>query len=148
MQATAKAAPDPRVGQQGGSMRSKVLMHTFAPLIGLALPAILMPAVPILASAQAGNIYQATLAETNQKTQEVSTEQVRRILADGSAIILDARKRLEYGAWNWDRFFTFDIHSKAKELTLTVTVLFQNQRALSSSIQLDTFGAAELALVP
>jgi rhodanese-related sulfurtransferase len=73
-------------------------MHTFAPLIGLVLSAILMLAVPILASAQAGNIYQATLAETNQKTQEVSTEQVRRILADGSAIVLDARKRSEYVA--------------------------------------------------
>jgi len=50
------------------------------------------------ACAQGGNIYQATLAEPNQKTQEVSTEQVRRILADGSAIILDTRKRSEYVA--------------------------------------------------
>jgi rhodanese-related sulfurtransferase len=52
----------------------------------------------MLASAQAGNIYQATLAEANQKTGEVSTEQVRRILADGSAIVLDTRKRSEYVA--------------------------------------------------
>jgi len=51
-----------------------------------------------MSSAQGGNIYQATLAEPNQKTQEVSTEQVRRILADGSAIILDTRKRSEYVA--------------------------------------------------
>jgi len=51
-----------------------------------------------MASAQGGNIYQATLAEPNQKTQEVSTEQVRRILADGSAIILDTRQRSEYVA--------------------------------------------------
>ena len=42
------------------------------------------------------------------ETQEVSTEQVRRILVDGSAIILDTRKRSEYvaghipGAWNLD----------------------------------------------
>lgn len=51
-----------------------------------------------MASAQGGSIYQATLAEPNQKTQEVSTEQVRRILADGSAIILDTRQRSEYVA--------------------------------------------------
>jgi rhodanese-related sulfurtransferase len=51
-----------------------------------------------MASAQGDNIYQATLAEPNQKTQEVSTEQVRRILADGSAIVVDTRKRSEYVA--------------------------------------------------
>jgi rhodanese-related sulfurtransferase len=79
-------------------MRRKALIHTFAPLVGLALPATLMLLVPILASAQAGNIYQATLSETNQRTQEVSTEQMRRILADGSAIVLDTRKRSEYVA--------------------------------------------------
>ena len=44
------------------------------------------------------SVYQATLAEPNQKTQEVSTEDVRRILADGSAILIDSRKRAEYVA--------------------------------------------------
>lgn len=48
--------------------------------------------------AQGGSIYQATLAEPHQKTEEVSTEEVRRILADGSAIILDSRKRSEFVA--------------------------------------------------
>lgn len=50
------------------------------------------------AAAQTVSIYQATLAETNQKTQEVSTEQVRRIVADGSAILVDTRSRAEYAA--------------------------------------------------
>lgn len=50
------------------------------------------------ALAQGGSIYQATLAEPNQKTQEVSTEQVRHILADGSAILVDSRSRAEYVA--------------------------------------------------
>jgi rhodanese-related sulfurtransferase len=45
-----------------------------------------------------GSILRATLEETNQKTAEVSTEDVRRILADGSAILLDSRKRSEYVA--------------------------------------------------
>lgn len=48
--------------------------------------------------AQTGSIYQATLAEANQKTPEVSTEQVRSILADRSAIVVDTRSRAEYAA--------------------------------------------------
>lgn len=43
-------------------------------------------------------ILQATLAEANQKTAEVSTEQLRRILTDGSAIVLDTRTRAEFDA--------------------------------------------------
>ena len=43
-------------------------------------------------------ILQATLGETNQKTPEVSTEQLRRILVDGSAIVLDTRTRAEFDA--------------------------------------------------
>ena len=50
------------------------------------------------AHADSLNIHQATLAEANQKTQEVSTEQLRRILADGSAIVLDTRTRAEFDA--------------------------------------------------
>lgn len=44
------------------------------------------------------DVYHATLAEADQKTPQVSTEDVRRILADGSAIVLDSRKRAEYDA--------------------------------------------------
>lgn len=44
------------------------------------------------------DIRQATFNEQNQKTAEVSTEDVRRILADGSATLLDSRKRTEYAA--------------------------------------------------
>ena len=50
------------------------------------------------AHADSLDIHQATLAEANQKTQEVSTEQLRRILADGSAIVLDTRTRAEFDA--------------------------------------------------
>jgi len=48
--------------------------------------------------APAQTILQATIGEPNQKTAEVSTADVRRILADGSAILLDTRKRAEYVA--------------------------------------------------
>ena len=87
-------------------MRQKVLMLTFALIVGIALAAIVTLSATDVADAQGCNIYQATLAEPDQKTQEVSTEQVRRILADGSAIVLDTRKHAEYvaghipGAWS------------------------------------------------
>ncbi|MFN8633970.1 MAG: rhodanese-like domain-containing protein [Chloroflexota bacterium] len=46
--------------------------------------------------AQGGSIFQATLMEANQKTQEVSTEELRQILKDGSATVFDARPHLEF----------------------------------------------------
>ena len=57
--------------------------------------------LPILASplaAQALGIERATLAEKNAKTPEVSTEQLRQILNEGSAIVLDTRSRAEFDA--------------------------------------------------
>src|SRR3954469_19714725 len=48
-----------------------------------------------LASANGLSIYQATLMEPDAKIGEVSTEQLRRMLADGSATIIDARPRAE-----------------------------------------------------
>jgi rhodanese-related sulfurtransferase len=49
-------------------------------------------------SAQDLDINRATLAEPNQKTPEVSTEALRRILADRSAIVVDTRTREEFEA--------------------------------------------------
>jgi rhodanese-related sulfurtransferase len=43
-----------------------------------------------------GNIFQATLGESGQRTAEVSTEQLRGILADRSAVVLDARPFREF----------------------------------------------------
>ena len=48
------------------------------------------------AHAQAPRIDQATLDEPNQKTREVSTEELRRILAGRSAVVLDARPYQEF----------------------------------------------------
>ena len=64
----------------------------------IGLGALVMLAVMGMASAQGGNIYQATLAEPNQKTGEVSTEELRRMLVDGSSIVVDTRRRVEYAA--------------------------------------------------
>jgi len=43
-----------------------------------------------------GNIFQATLGESGQRTAEVSTEQFRGILAESSAVVLDARPFREF----------------------------------------------------
>ncbi|MDP8923487.1 MAG: rhodanese-like domain-containing protein [Chloroflexota bacterium] len=48
------------------------------------------------ALAQTASVFQATLMEPNQKTPEVSTEELRRILDDGSAVVFDSRPHLEY----------------------------------------------------
>ena len=41
-------------------------------------------------------IHQATLMESGQKTAEVSTDELRKILADKSAVVFDARPFMEY----------------------------------------------------
>ena len=75
-------------------MLKRTLLHgaTASLVVGLTIAL----AAPGVALAQ--NVFQATLGETNAKTGEVSTEELRRILADGSAIVLDSRKRAEYVA--------------------------------------------------
>lgn len=50
------------------------------------------------AYAEGPSVYQATLGETSQKTKEVSTEQVKSILTDGSAVVLDTRSASEFEA--------------------------------------------------
>ena len=54
-------------------------------------------ALPIRFDAQTvTTIFQATLAEPNQETAEVSTDELRRILVDRSATVFDARPPKEY----------------------------------------------------
>ncbi|KRE13261.1 hypothetical protein ASE66_22755 [Bosea sp. Root483D1] len=48
--------------------------------------------------AESVDIFRATLAETGQKTAEVSTDEMRRVLADRSAIVLDTRTPAEFDA--------------------------------------------------
>jgi rhodanese-related sulfurtransferase len=48
------------------------------------------------AGAQGVNVQQGTLQEANQKTPEVSTEEMKRIVADQSAVVLDTRPYMEY----------------------------------------------------
>jgi len=50
------------------------------------------------ATAQNVSIYQATLMESEARTGEVSTDQLRQIMAEGSAILIDTRTRAEFDA--------------------------------------------------
>ncbi|MDP9199100.1 MAG: rhodanese-like domain-containing protein [Pseudomonadota bacterium] len=61
-------------------------------------PALLILAIcPLVVHAQpSADIQQATLLESDQKTKEISTEELRSILADKSAAVFDARPFKEY----------------------------------------------------
>ena len=65
-----------------------------AVVVGFALAP--MGAAAVASAQPAGTIYQTTLMEPGQKTPEVTTEALRMILADKSAIVLDTRPFLEY----------------------------------------------------
>lgn len=52
--------------------------------------------LPVLAQAPITSIFQATLQEVEPPTPEVSTDELKQILADGSALVLDTRPYLEY----------------------------------------------------
>ncbi len=62
----------------------------------LVLAAVVTLATGLARGEAPATIYQATLQEPNQKTPEVSTEELRQILADQSAIVFDARPSQEY----------------------------------------------------
>jgi rhodanese-related sulfurtransferase len=51
---------------------------------------------PTEAQSAPPSIFQTTLVEANQKTAEVSTEELQQILAAGSATVFDSRPHMEY----------------------------------------------------
>jgi rhodanese-related sulfurtransferase len=90
-----------------------------------ALAAVAVFAIP--AHAEQLGIVQATLAESNQKTGEVSTGQLRRILADGSATVLDTRARAEFDAGHIPGARHIDV--PPKERIAAVTRLVNGDKA-------------------
>jgi rhodanese-related sulfurtransferase len=58
--------------------------------------AISLPSTPVPACGQAPDIYQATLNEPGQRTSEISTEELQRLLMAGGSVLLDARPFLEF----------------------------------------------------
>ena len=67
------------------------------PKVSIALAAAILFALPLVASAEQSNVQTATLGQS-QKTAEVSTEELRRILVDGSATVFDARPFMEFAS--------------------------------------------------
>jgi rhodanese-related sulfurtransferase len=63
-------------------------------LATLALASLLLAGAHV----QAGTIQQSILGEADQKTAEVSTADLARVLASGSAVVLDTRTRAEFDA--------------------------------------------------
>ncbi|MGE3782771.1 MAG: rhodanese-like domain-containing protein [Alphaproteobacteria bacterium] len=53
---------------------------------------------PMLSFAQSPSIYQAVAGDENAKTPEISTEQMRRFVAEGGAVLIDSRSRAEFDA--------------------------------------------------
>lgn len=60
-------------------------------------------------SAHGASIDHAILGEPDQKTAEISTDHMRRILSDGSATVLDTRRRAEFDAGHIPRARHLDV---------------------------------------
>lgn len=54
--------------------------------------------VPSVAWSQTPNVLDATLSEPDLKTPDISTREMRRIVSDGSSMILDSRSKPEFDA--------------------------------------------------
>ena len=74
-------------------MRKKITLSSSCCCLAFLILAVCPPPAHAQSSA---NIHQATLMELDQKTTEVSTEEVRNILAEKSATVFDARPFKEY----------------------------------------------------
>jgi rhodanese-related sulfurtransferase len=82
------------------------------------------------ALAEGVSVYQATLAEADAKTPEVSTEHMRRIMADRSALILDTRSRAEFVAGHIPGAHNLDAPSSAHVAAVERLVSGEKSKAL------------------
>jgi rhodanese-related sulfurtransferase len=80
----------------GSTRETPMKLARISAMTASALTALIATA-PI-ADAQGISVHQATLMEKDAKTTEVSTEQLRKVLMDGSAILIDTRSRAEFDA--------------------------------------------------
>jgi rhodanese-related sulfurtransferase len=85
-------------GRTGSGLRGMLVGAVARALVaGALIGATLAPTFEVpRAFAQSANILQSTLMEPNQKTSEVTTDELRQMLADGSAVVFDARPHMEY----------------------------------------------------
>jgi rhodanese-related sulfurtransferase len=91
--AGARARVDaPRIPKEGFSAMHPRIWR----VLPVACAALLVTNVPLAAAQSTVTIMQSTLMEPNQKTAEVSTEELLRLLDDGNAVVIDARPPMEF----------------------------------------------------
>jgi rhodanese-related sulfurtransferase len=84
-----------RPNQQQITIQPSTLARQAAVILAVAI-AVSLSATGSARGESALNIFQATLMEPGQKTPEVSTEELRKILTEKSAVVFDARPYREY----------------------------------------------------
>lgn len=96
---TAMTSRHPNIGLRPARIRlgRRLAAIAVAALLGFAtMVTVSAITTPTSVLAQGGSVFQATLLEPNQKTAEVSTDELRQILTDGSAFVFDSRPHMEY----------------------------------------------------
>jgi rhodanese-related sulfurtransferase len=78
------------------SLRRRVLVLIAVLTIGVAVGYVRVAAPVANGQSDQASVMRATLMETNQKSTEISTDELQQILASGSAFVFDARPHLEY----------------------------------------------------
>lgn len=94
-QPAAAMAGNAPLGMQAMSMPMPMSMPISMPMpmpMPMGVPGFPAPTTP----ASGIGVYSVTLEEPNQSTPEISTNELRRILSQGSAYVFDTRTRLEY----------------------------------------------------
>ena len=71
------------------------------------------------ARGETASVYQATLAEQGQKTAEVSTEEMRRLVATNDSLIIDARSRAQFDAGHIPGAHVMDVRQDEEVAALT-----------------------------
>lgn len=103
------------------------MIRRLVPLIAIGVS---LTAASPAANAQAPSIFKATLSESDAKTAEVSTEQMRAILQEGSAIILDTRSRAEFDAGHLPTARSLDAPASAQVSAVESVVKGDRGKAL------------------
>jgi rhodanese-related sulfurtransferase len=82
------------------------------------------------ARGEAASIYKATLAEHGQKTPEVTTEDMRKVLAQSSAVVVDTRTRAEFDAGHIPGAHTLGVPSAEAVAAVTQLVAGDKSKPL------------------
>jgi rhodanese-related sulfurtransferase len=96
----------------------------------LGLSALVLAAPGGAAAGETISIYRSTLAESGAKTAEINTDDMRKILAQGSAVVIDTRSRLEFDAGHIPGARSLDVPSSGQVAEVERTVGGDRSKAL------------------